>query len=195
MKRTTLLALTLPALALAACHGNTDADTTVANNGSAVTEISSETDNGTDNTTIATPAMSGQAFADAAASTDAFEIEAGKLAMANAGDPKLKDFGKMMVDHHSKSTESLKKAAGQVSPAITPMTTMDAEQAANLEKLRGAKGAAFDTLYREQQIAAHQKALAAMKAYSQGGGVPQLKDFATNTIPVVQSHLERLQGM
>ncbi len=196
MTRTALFSLTLPALALlAACNGNTDADTSVVNNGAAVTEISSDTDNGTVNTTIATPAMTPQQFADTAASSDMFEIESGKLAQQKATSQALKDFGKMMVDHHTRSTEALKTAAGKASPALTPAPKLDAEQTANLEALRGATGAEFDRLYREQQTAAHQKALAAMQAYAEAGDSATLRDFASSTQSVVKSHLERLQTM
>ncbi|MEN3749174.1 DUF4142 domain-containing protein [Sphingomonas sp. HF-S3] len=196
MNRTTLFTLTLPAFALlAACNGNTDADTSVTNNGAAVTEISSTTENGTMNTTIATPAMTPQQFADTAAASDMFEIESGKLAQQKSSTQALKDFGKMMVDHHTRSTEALKTAAGKASPALTPVAKLDAEQTANLEALRGATGAEFDRLYRDQQTAAHQKALAAMQAYGETGDSATLKDFASSTQSVVKSHLERLQAM
>lgn len=195
MKRYTTLALTLPALALlAGCGGNTDTSTTVTNQG-AMTEIVTDTPNGTDNSTIATPAMTGMGFANAAASTDAYEIAAGKLASDKATSPALKDFGKMMVQHHTKSTADLKAAAGKATPAIVPDATLDAEQTANLEALRKASGTEFDTLYRTQQIAAHQKALAAMEGYAATGDVPELKSFASSTASVVQAHLEKIQGM
>lgn len=193
-----ILALTLPAFALlASCGGNkadVDTNTTLTGNG-AITEISSETDNGVMNATIPTPAMTGQEFANAAASTDAYEIEAGKLARTKATTQALKDFGAMMVDNHTESTAKLKTAAASASPAITPDATLTAEQATNLDTLRSATGADFDNAYKSQQVAAHQKALAAMQGYSAGGDVASLKDFAAATSKVVQTHLEKIQGM
>lgn len=195
MKHSMTLALTLPALALlAGCGGNTDTNTTVTNQGT-TTQIVTDTPNGTDSATLATPMLTGAEFANVAASSDAYEIEAGKLARDKATASALKDFGAMMVTHHSKSTADLKTAAGKATPAIVPNATLNPEQAANLDALRAANGAAFDALYRTQQIAAHQKALAAMEGYAAGGDVAELKAFAASTAPVVQSHLERIQGM
>ncbi|MBO9714278.1 DUF4142 domain-containing protein [Sphingomonas sp.] len=194
MKHGFILALGACALALSACGSKTDTETTATNSGS-VTDISTDTDNGTENATVAVPAMSGQEFADAAASTDAYEIEAGKLAEQKATDQKLKDFGKMMVDNHTTSTAKLKAAAGKADPAITPNPKLDPEQSGNLEALRAATGADFDALYKQQQVAAHQKALAAMKGYGETGSVPQLKDFASDTASIVQTHLDKILGL
>ena len=197
MKKSTLAyALTIPAFALlAGCGSKTDTSTTVADNGTAVTEIATDTGNGMDNVAIAAPAMTGDQFADAAAASDAFEIAAGKLAQTKATSKDLKDFGAMMVKDHTASTEALKAAAGKVEPKITPNPAMTAEQDANLAALKAANGADFDSLYKSQQVAAHQKALGALQGYAATGGVPQLKDWATSTAPTVQKHLDKIQGM
>jgi putative membrane protein len=160
-----------------------------------MTDITTETDNGTMNASVAAPAMTGQQFANTAASTDAYEIAAGKLAKTKATSQALKDFGQMMVDNHTESTANLKKAAAKANPAITPDATMTAEQTANLATLQSATGADFDNAYKSQQIMVHQTALAAMKGYAASGDVPELKDFASSTASVVQTHLEKIQGM
>jgi putative membrane protein len=197
MKKSITLALTLPALALLASCGqkaDVDTNTTLTDNGT-MTQITSETDNGVMNATVPTPAMTGQEFANAAASTDAYEIAAGKLAQTKATTQALKDFGKMMVDNHTESTANLKKAAGKATPAITPDATMTAEQKANLATLESATGADFDNAYKSQQLTTHQTALAAMQGYAASGDVDSLKDFASSTAKVVQTHLEKIQGM
>lgn len=189
------LMLALPALVLiAACNDRTDTRTTVGNEG-ATTEISTDTGNGVDNRTIQTPAMTGQDFANAAASSDAFEIAAGNLARAKASSKALKDFGDMMVTQHGESTAKLKQAVVQADPRITIDAKLSEEQQADLDALKAASGAGFDSLYKSQQVAAHQKALAAMEGYAAGGDVPALKDFASSTAPVVQKHLDKIQGM
>jgi putative membrane protein len=198
MKKSIALALTLPALALLASCGHkadVDTNTTLNDNGTTTTEISSETDNGVMNAEVPTPAMTGQAFANAAASTDAYEIAAGKLAETKATSQALKDFGKMMVSNHTDSTANLKKAAAKASPAVTPDASLTAEQRANLATLQSATGEDFDTAYKSQQIATHQTALAAMQGYAASGDVEPLKDFASSTSKVVKTHLEKIQGM
>ena len=60
---------------------------------------------------------------------------------------------------------------------------------------KAAKGADFDKLFVEQQIAGHKAALDALKAYSAGGDQPSLKEFATSVIPTVEGHLTKLEAM
>jgi putative membrane protein len=189
------LSIALPALALlAGCGSKTETNTTITNTGS-LTEISTDTDNGLDNVTVATPAMTGQEFANAAASTDAYEIAAAKLAKTKATNGDLKDFAAMMITGHTGSTEKLKAAAAKAEPAIVPDAGLTLDQKANIATLESATGADFDAAYKSQQVAAHQKALAAMQSYGAAGDVPSLKNFASDTAPVVQKHLDKIQGM
>jgi putative membrane protein len=194
------LALSLPALALlAACGSNTDTTTTVTNTGT-LTDIVTQTGNGAqaselDNATVALPVMTGQQFADASAASDAYEIEAGKLAQQKGTAQRIKDFGAMMVRNHTESTAKLKSAAGSASPAIVPNAKLTPELEANLAKLRSATREDFDTEYRTQQIMAHQTALATLEGYQASGDVQQLKDWAGEIVPVVRNHLDQIQGM
>jgi putative membrane protein len=196
MKTQFLLLGLAPALALGACGGADNAtttNTTVENMGAMdATMDANATDNAMMTGEAASPA---QAFANEAGASDFYEIEAGKLAQEKAQAQGLKDFGKMMVDHHSMSTEKLKAAGAKASPAIVPNPVLNAEQEANLAALRAAEGAAFDTAYKTQQVAAHEKALALMQGYAATGEVPELKAFAGETQKVVQEHLTKIKGM
>ncbi len=190
-----LMLVSLSALALAACGGNETAGGADTAN---LTVPEAETmmgDNMAANMADAPAAISGQQFADTAAASDAYELESSKLARDKAESAAVKEFAAMMVEDHTSSTAKLKDAAGRADPAITPNPTMNAEQTANLEALRTVSGAAFDTLYKQQQIAAHQKALAALQDYAANGDVPALKTFAGETAKVVEGHLKRANSM
>jgi len=184
-----------PALALGACNsgGNTENPVTnaVPDDVNAMNMPADE--NVSDNAAMA--ASPAQAFADAAGASDYYEVEAGKLAQDKATTQGLKDFGKMMVANHTESTEKLKAAGAKASPAVVPNPVLNAEQEANLAALRGADGADFDAKYKAQQIAAHEKALAAMKDYAATGDVPELKTFAAATEKVVETHLAKIKAM
>lgn len=187
-----------PALALAACGGNETATNTATVDNFAGTDMAAGdnlADIAADNAALADAASPAQTFANTVGASDWYEIEAGKLAQEKAQDQKLKDFGKLMVEHHTASTEKLKAAGAKASPAITPSPTLNAEQEANLAALRAAEGAAFDTAYKAQQIAAHEKALAAVKDYAASGDVPELKAFANEAEKVVQAHLTKIKGL
>lgn len=185
-----------PAFALGACGGtadNTATTTTMDNMASTDTlDMGNTADNAMMTGMAASPA---QQFADTMAASDQYEIEAGKLAQDKATAQGLKDFGKMMVTDHTKSTDMLKDAGAKANPPITPNPVLNAEQEANLAALRAATGADFDTAYKAQQVAAHEKALAGLKDYAANGEVPELKQFATDTAKVVQTHLDKIKAM
>lgn len=185
-------------LALAACGDTGNNAATTDNMGMASpmpaenTAMSDDMGNGMASTA---PASVGQAFANTAAANDAYEIEAGKLAQEKASSQALKDFGKMMVDGHTGTTAKLMTLAAQADPSITPAPALTPELQANLDTLRDATGAEFDTAYKAQQVAAHTKALALMKDYAANGDVPQFKTFAAETSPVIKMHLDKIKGM
>jgi len=196
MKTHHLILGLVPALALAACGGNetTTTNTTTTDNISAL-DVPADA-NMADNTAIADAALSpAQKFVNDVGASDYYEVEAGKLAQEKAQAKGLKDFGKMMVEHHTASTDKLKAAGAKASPAITPNPALTAEQEANLAALRAADGAAFDAAYKTQQVAAHEKALAAVKGYAATGDVPELKKFASDAEKIVQAHLTKIKGL
>lgn len=182
-----------PAFALGACGGQgNETVTTVDNIVASDTSMANDMDANAMAATMASPA---QAFADAAGASDYYEVEAGKLAQEKASSQALKDFGGMMVTGHTESTEKLKAAGAAASPAITPNAVLNAEQEANLATLRSATGADFDAAYKTQQIAAHEKALAAIQDYAVNGDVPEIKAWAADTAKVVQMHLDKIKSL
>ena len=188
---------TLSALALvAACGRGGGANDTamVSNEIMAADNMASDAMAPLDNLT-GTETMAGQQFADLAASSDAYEVEAGRLARDKGTRQAIKDFGAMMVTAHTDSTAKLKAAAAKAVPAITPNPALTPEQDANLKTLRDATGADFDAAYKTQQIAAHQAALAAMLSYAASGDVAEIKAFAAQAAPVVQTHLDKARAL
>lgn len=189
-----------PAFALGACGGSepvTTVDNVVATD-TIIPENSIDANAATGtavNAATGAEVMTGQAFADAAGASDAYEVAAGKLAQQKATSQALKDFGGMMVTGHTESTAKLKAAGAKATPAIAPNAKLTAEQEANLATLRDANGADFDTAYKAQQVVAHEKTLAAVQDYAANGTVPELKGFAATIAPVVQQHLDKIRGL
>lgn len=184
MRSNAVLALALVALPLGAC--GKQAETTVQN-----TETTAA-----GNLSSAAPAISpGQAFANAAAASDAFEIATSNLALAKSRSAGVKTFASHMIAAHTESTGKLKTAAASASPAIAPDPTLTAEQAAKLQELQGLGGADFDKAYAAAQVEGHQKTLDALKAYAAGGEVPQLRQFASGLVPTVTAHLNMATGL
>lgn len=199
MKTGILTAATL-ALALAACGSNKAGENSAGTAADNLTsapdgnEVATSTDvmmNGT-----AVPAVTTAAeFANMAATSDQFEIKSSQLAATQASSAGVKTYAAMLVKEHTKSTNDLKTAAAKGSPAVTPAPAMTAEQTANLDALTKAKGPAFDTLYAQVQIPAHENALAMLQGYAARGDQPALKAFAAANAPVVEKHLTQARGL
>lgn len=141
------------------------------------------------------PANADQAFADAVAASDMFEIETSRLAQEKARSDKVKRFAKDMIDAHTESTAKLANAASAVTPAITPAGRLAPAQQQALEALAEKSGDEFDAAYIKTQIDAHNAALVTLKAYSDNGHAPSLKTFAAELVPVVTGHLDMAKGL
>lgn len=169
-------------LALAACAERAEEATANTESTASLSEENA-TDMGVGDQAAATDA---QGFVNAAAASDKFEIESGKLAQQKGTSQAIKDFGAMLERDHTKSTADLKAAAGEV--GMTPAPEMTAKQKSDLAALEGADGN-FDQLFKTQQVAAHEQALALLRAQAQNGTAAPLKAFAERTAPVVEGHL------
>lgn len=187
-----------PVLALAACGGNTNSPVTNATPDDDAVVLNLPADenvdeNAADNTATAPSAT--QTFANTAGSSDHYEVEAGKLAESKATTQGLKDFGKMMVTDHTKTTANLKAIGAKLTPALVPDPQLNVQQEADLAALRAASGADFDAKYKAQQIAGHEAALALMKDYAANGDVPEVRKFASDTQKIVEMHLAKIKAL
>lgn len=175
------------AVAVSACNSSSNDNVTPS-----ATEEATASATGTEAATAG--AMSAQQFADAVAASDMFEIESSKIALERAENQAIKDFARMMVDDHTKSSAALKEAAGVASPAVAVAPKLTAQQQTDLDALKNAK-ANFDALYALKQSAAHAAALAMLQQYAASGDSAPLKAFAAKTAPVVSEHLEKARGL
>lgn len=144
---------------------------------------------------VAPAVTGGQAFANAAAASDAFEIATSKLALTSASAASVKKFAQNMITAHTASTAKLKAAAGQASPGITPDPAMTPTQQSTIDSLKTNSGKAFDLAYVGAQKDAHKMTLDTLRAYSANGDVPALKAFATSLVPTVTGHLNMAEGL
>lgn len=184
MKRASLFLISIALLSLAACGQKHEPVQEAAVNNS-----------------VAAPApvpmaqSGGQSFANTAAASDMFEVEASKLAQSNGASPAVQKFAQSMIKGHTDSTAKLKAAAGAATPVIVPHTTLNPAQQQLLDDLKGKKGAQFDSAYAQAQVQAHEQALGALRAYSTDGEVPSLKKFAADLVPIVTGHLNMAKGL
>jgi putative membrane protein len=149
---------------------------------------------GTNPGTAATQ-MSPQQFALTVGSANKFEVIEGELALAQASDPKLKEFARMMVKDHTVALQELQAVAKAANIVLPPDIALDATHQAKFNAIRNRKGAEFDQAYRTDQVQAHQQMLAILDTYATAGGNPALKAWAVTAVAMVRKHLEHLQAL
>jgi putative membrane protein len=172
------------ALALAGCG---DAEEEATADGAAADRMSVATED-----TVAQPGTA-QHFVDAVAASDAYEIEAARLAQENATSEEVTSFAEMMIEDHTSSTSSLREAAAQAS-GVTLDPRMTSTQEQDIQALRDA-GDDFDSVYAQQQVAAHEAALSLLRDYTASGDVEALRSFSRDSAGMVQDHLDQAREL
>jgi len=129
-------------------------------------------------------------FISKASATDAFEVEAGRVAAKRSKTAAVRDFGNMMVTDHTATTNDLRQVLLKDKLPIPKNPSPDPTQAKLLADLKGATEKGFDRAYVHTQVVVHEAALKLMKTYSEQGDNPELKAAAAKTAPIVAHHLE-----
>lgn len=116
------------------------------------------------------------------------EVKLGQLAMHKANNPQVKQFGQRMVDDHSKAQEQLVKLMDGTNVVVPDHVTKDA--AGLYDKLAQETGADFDKNYMSAMVSDHQDDISAFNDEAKNGKSEQLRNYAQNTLPVLQQHLQ-----
>lgn len=124
------------------------------------------------------------------------EVRDGKLAQAKAADPKIKDFGAMMVKDHSAANEELMALAQSKGIKLPSGPGMGADTTKmKLDVLSDLSGSSFDKSYVKGQIKAHRDTIELLQKEISTGQDTQAKAFAQKVLPTVQSHLHAIQDI
>jgi putative membrane protein len=140
------------------------------------------------------PAMTAEAFANAAAQSDQYEIQAGRLILTQSQNPQVRAFAQQMVDHHTRTRQALTQAAA-ASGLPPPSETLSTDQQGMLGGLQSLKGPDLDRTYLTQQVNAHTSALVTQQDYAKSGGDENLRKAAQSATPLIQHHLEMAKGL
>ena len=178
-----------------ACNGSNSTESTTSSDSTA-TSMSSDTtktDTATNNAGNQMVDQSTRDFVADAATGGMMEVELGNLAQQKAKNQRVKDFGKMMVDDHTQANNNLKDIASRKNIAV-PATITD-DQKKEMEKLSKKSGADFDKAYVDMMVEDHKKDIDAFKKATDKVGDNDIKNFATNTLPTLQKHLDSIQAI
>lgn len=191
----TMLWLTLPALALAACHKDADNAQSMSASDTDVTSAQAASLPDADSANADSAAVTDAAsYLDKAGAADLFEIESSRALLKTTQAGPIADFAHMMIKDHEASTAMLKKAAKTAN--ITPSSPqLSPDQQHSLDTIRAAKGKDADQAYLEAQRSAHAAALLLHKGYAANGDSEPLKAAAAKIAPVVEHHIDMLNSI
>ena len=120
-------------------------------------------------------------FVAAAASGGVAEVDTARLAEQQAGKAEVKSFAQRMITDHTKANQQLASLASQ--EGLTAPTEPDAKQKATATKLKTLSGTAFDRAYVKDEIQDHKETIALFQKEAKSSQDPQLKQFASQTLP------------
>lgn len=139
----------------------------------------------------ASPAVADKGFVNKAALGGMTEVKLGELAASNGQSQAVKDFGKHMVDDHTKANDELGGIAK--GKGLQPPASLDAAHQKLVDKFSALKGDAFDKAYWAQMLGDHKKTVALFEKESASGKDADIKSFAAKTLPTLQMHLKAVQ--
>ena len=134
-------------------------------------------------------------FLATAGSANQFEVESSQLALQVSQNPGVRALASTLIADHTALGQQVAAAAISAHLQPPPPTLLPSDQAL-LDQLRATGGGTnFDMLYRQDQINAHNQAIALMQTYATGGDVSALRAVASQAIPMMQRHLAMAQAL
>jgi len=137
--------------------------------------------------------VSDSTFAKDAAQGGMAEVKLGQLAEERGSSQEVKNFGRRMVEDHSKANDQLKQTAATDNITLPSGTSM--EDRHTYDQLSKLSGAEFDRAYANDMVRDHEKDISAFQKEAQDGHNRQMKDFASQTLPTLQDHLRMAKRM
>jgi putative membrane protein len=196
MKKLNIAVITGFACCLFACHSNTQNDTKAAADSINKTKDSTAKDSTgkmASTAGIITVDQNDAKFATEAASGGMTEVILGKMAQEKSSNAKVKEFGAMMVTDHSKANDELMALAK--SKNITLPSAPGADDQKNIDDLNKKKKADFDKAYVNMMVDDHKKDIGAFEDAEKNAKDPDLKAFATKTLPTLKKHLSAITAI
>lgn len=134
-------------------------------------------------------------FVKNAALSDMYEIRAAEIAKRRSRTPSITRLAEQMIDDHTKASADLKSILASLDGLDAPPAQLDERRQGLVDNLDAAPEDEFDKSYLEQQHAAHDEAITLFRNYAENGDKAELKTFASQTLPVLERHMQHVQDL
>ena len=132
-----------------------------------------------------------QNFMKEAAIGDEAEVQLGQMAQAKASSAVVKSFGERMMKDDSDALDKLKNIAE--SQHLSLPVDLDPQHKETAENLSRLSGPQFDQAYMQLMVQEHTKDVDKFKKEAADAHDDTVKQFASETSPVLRSHLNEAQ--
>jgi putative membrane protein len=137
--------------------------------------------------------ISDKAFVKKAVENTATQVELGKLAEEKGSTGAVKEFGKRMVEDHTKASQNLQSVAAKVNVQVPSELPRGSKK--TREKLAKLSGPDFDRAYAKLMVNDHKQDVASFTEEASQGQVPEVKEFAAKTLPTLQEHEKMAENL
>jgi len=153
----------------------------------------STTQDNTETNAASTRSSADENFAKKAAQGGMAEVKLGQLAEQKGSSPEVKDFGRRMVQDHSKANNQLKDVVSREN--IPLPNELDKSDQTTYDRLSKLSGDAFDREYARDMVKDHSKDVSEFQKEAKNGKDESIKNFAAQTLPTLQNHLDQARQM
>ncbi len=122
------------------------------------------------------------------------EIELSRMAAEHATNPRVKEFARMMVRDHTKAGADLREAAAAANVQLSTANEAKRDHLALQEDLARLTGKEFDRKYMSAMVDAHEQTVSEIEQKVESDS-PQIRQWATQTLPTVREHLARAKEL
>ena len=131
-------------------------------------------------------------FITEATSGGMLEVRLGNIAQENGSNPRVKEFGAMMIKDHTDATNQLKSIAKSLNVNVTD--SLMKEHQRHVDKMSKMKGKSFDKAYMSMMVDDHKKDIKEFEKASKSSNT-SVSNFASQTLPVLNKHLDSAQAI
>jgi len=121
------------------------------------------------------------------------DIEASREAHSKAESREVKDYTIMVINDRTTANQHLAKIAKKLDLPVAPREEV-ADKAKTLMP-QVAEGESFEAAYAASQVKATEEAIEQIQQQAQATDVPEIKAFADETLPKLQTHLEMARAL
>jgi putative membrane protein len=137
--------------------------------------------------------VSDKAFVKKAAEETVTEVELAKLAQEKGSSEAVKEFGKRVVDDHSKSGQDLAAAAAKVNVEVPSELPRGGKK--TRDKLARLSGPDFDRAYAKLMLSDQKDDMEFCTQEARLGKIPEVKDFAAKNLPAIQQRRKMAEDL